>query len=471
MNAQPAVITLSDPPANIKAEQLIIGALMANNALIGQVTERLKPEHFHSALNSEIYREAKELFNEGRAVNPILLKPRIQCEGPEGQTTFQYMLACSTGSANPMHFHEYVDQIIELATRRSLMVLSGSIAARAMSGASATKDLLEELDSNVLELRNDIEGPEGGSSDLQSIASKLEASIVARMSGEDAQVPLTKLVDLDNDMTGMRPGRLVVMAGRPGMGKSQTMVAFARQVARQGYGVGIASLEIDQEEWFCRLVSAEAALGLNGKFTYSDIQNGKLSDEQFYRFQKFSSTAANLPIKITDAGGLSASQIESRARIWKSEFEKSGTKLGAVFVDYLGLMRKSDRYRGNLVHELGELVWSLKSMAKRLDICVVLLAQLNRGVESRDDKRPVMSDLRDSGNIEEHADQVLLLYRPAYYDARDPNPTDDAMLEYERRANDLLIRVGKNRLGPCRDRIVYCDVATGDIANKSQRGC
>ncbi len=467
---QSSVITLNEPPENIKAEQLVIGALLSNNDLIGQVAERLKPEHFYSPLNSEIYREAKALFYEGRAANPVTLKTRVTAQGPKGQSVPQYMMACTVGAASPMHLHEYADQLIELAVRRNLMVLSGSVASRAMSGAANTNELLEEIDASILELRTDIEGSEDTAAALPAVVSELEANIVSRMNGEDAKVPLTGLTDLDNSMTGLRPKRLVVMAGRPGMGKSQAMVAFARRVARQGYGVGIASLEIDRQEWVSRLISAEAALGHGEKITYSDVQNGKLTDQQFLKFQKYSRSTSDLPVKITDAGGLSAAQIEAKARLWKSDFERQGITLGVIFVDYLGLMRKSDRYRGNLVHELGELVWALKSMAKRLDICVVLLAQLNRAVESRDDKRPVMSDLRDSGSIEEHADQVLLLYRPAYYDAHDPNPSHEALEKYERRANDLLIRIGKNRLGPCRDHTVYCSVETGDIASKSQRG-
>lgn len=470
MSVQPAVINLSDPPQNIRAEQRVIGAILANNPLLTQIIDRVRPEHFHSHLNAEIYRESCLAAEEGRAFNPVILKPRITAQGPEGQSNLQYMLSCATTHADPMHFHEYADQIIELAARRTLMALSASVAARAMSGAADTKKLLEEIDTTALELRTELETRDEGAADLGSVVADLEAVIKSRRAGNEPKVPTTGLVDLDTSMTGFRPGRLVIMAGRPGMGKSQAMVAFARRAARQGYGIGVVSLEIDRQEWVSRLISAEAALGQGEKMTYSDIQNGKLSDGQYYKFQRYSEAAAKLPVKITDAGGLSAAQIEAKARMWSAEFEQEGRPLGVLFVDYLGLMRRSDRYRGNMVHELGELVWSMKCMAKRLGVCVVLLSQLNRQVESRDDKRPVMSDLRDSGNIEEHADQVLLLYRPAYYDARNANPSEDEERIYAARANDLLIRIGKNRLGPCMDHTVFCDVATGDVASKSQRG-
>ena len=176
-------------------------------------------------------------------------------------------------------------------------------------------------------------------------------------------------------------------------------------------------------------------------------------------------------MRIDATGGLTMPEIEARVRLDRERFKKEGKRLSVVFIDYLGLIRASDRYRGNKVHELGEVALAAKVMAKRLDCAVVLLAQLSRGVEGRDDKRPVMSDLRDSGNIEEHADFVGLLYRPAYYLERSPayrNQEPEAVEEATAKKFDLDLIIGKNRLGPTYIVELWCDPAMSAIDNKAK---
>jgi len=246
--------------------------------------------------------------------------------------------------------------------------------------------------------------------------------------------------------------------------------ASARRVARRGYGVQIFSLEIDGAEMAARIIADELAMMPYGTpiAAYRDILTGALDEMQRHALTQAAERVQDLPIEIDATGGLSFFEIAARARITLERWRQRGIPPGAIFIDYLGLVTPSDRYRGRKVDELGEIAKAAKNLAKQLQVCVVLLAQLNRSVEGRDDKRPTMSDLRDSGSIEEHADVVGLLYRPYYYDERDPKVRAGdftALEQMEKRKHDLDLGLGKNRLGPTATVRLWCDVSRSAVDN------
>lgn len=244
------------------------------------------------------------------------------------------------------------------------------------------------------------------------------------------------------------------------------MCALARRAARKGFGVDIYSLEIDRKELTARMLAN--ALGATAfPLDYRDILSGRVDDSDIPRLAQLRDKFAEIPLSIDATPALRISQIESRAKRTALRLARGGKKLDVVFIDYLGLVSVGDRYKGNKVAELGDIALGAKNMAKRLGCAVVLLSQLNRSVESRDDKRPLLSDLRESGNIEEHTDAVGFLYRPAYYDDQDPRKERDAEFADSalRRANDLEIIWRKNRLGPTGTDKLYCRVERSFVDN------
>jgi replicative DNA helicase len=263
---------------------------------------------------------------------------------------------------------------------------------------------------------------------------------------------------LDEVFGGYAAGKLIVIAGRPGMGKSAFACASLRASAEAGNGVVLFSLEMGQEEVAARCL-ASAIGGVNGPF-YGSILRGQTSEMDDEALVNTAARLRKLPLYVDASPGLSIGQIAARARRRKAAFEAKGIRLAVVAIDHLGLVSASDRYRGNKVAETGEVSRACKNLAKELDCAVLLLCQLNREVEGREDKRPGLSDLRWSGDIEQDADVVAFLYRPAYY----LNQRADAGVDELQRARyslDFLIR--KNRNGECREVPLWCSIAHSAI--------
>jgi replicative DNA helicase len=461
-------------PVNIDAEQALLGACLVNGDALALVSGFLEPRHFSEDLHGRIYATMLELAGRGAAATVVTLKTFLgEIELPAGVTVQAYLARLAAEATTVINAPDYAMVIVDLWRRREIIRLSSDFAdaARFASVATSAGDILDELDAQLTELRNS--GLEAGAerSTLAGGVDDLLADIETRRRGEAAPIPSTGFVDIDRALGGgLRPGRLNVLAGRPGMGKTVMLCAMARRAARKGFGVDIYSLEIDRRELTARLM-ANALATTTSPIDYRDILVGKIDDGDLPRLEQLRARFAELPLSIDATPGLKIAQIESRAKRTSLRLARAGRRLDLVFIDYLGLVGAGDRYKGRKVDELGEVVLGAKNMAKRLGVCVVLLAQLNRGVESRDDKRPLMSDLRDSGNIEEHADAVGLLYRPAYYDAKDPRKERDAefIAEAAARAHDLDVIFDKNRLGPTQTIKLYCDVARSFVDNGERK--
>lgn len=452
-------------PSNIEAEQQLIGAILFDSkARLPLISDRMKAEYFYSAHHRKIYQAMVDLMENGKEANPVTIRIYISDE-----TLYPYITACMKNPASGINVEDYANLLIELHALRMVHSYCDEAITFIRAGERSPIRLIDRIEEGLVTLRNII-STDNVEESIEWAVGELRKQLQAQEAGEAENSPKTGLVDLDRDLTGLTRKRLVVMAGRPGMGKTQVAINFARKVARQGFNVGMFMLEIDAIETTSRMISSESAMSHN-PLPYSIIKRTDFNADQLNTFNTYSASTLRLPIKLDGRAGLSMAQIEAKARFWNNELEAKGEGLDLVVIDYLGLIKSAETYRGNRVQELGEIVLAAKNMAKSLNACVLLLCQLNRGVESRDDKRPHVSDLRDSGNIEEHADQILLLYRPNFYDQMDPRlNSDPEFIDIaERRKNDLLMRIGKNRLGPTRDITVYCDISTGDLASKSDR--
>jgi replicative DNA helicase len=294
-----------------------------------------------------------------------------------------------------------------------------------------------------------------------TLATASTALLAALDHPEALRGPTTGLLSLDKRLNGYRAGQLYVLAGRPGMGKSAFMVSSLRRTAEAGYGVAIFSLEMTAEEIAARAMS-DMMDALHAPY-YGNILKGLIGAQEREQVNAAAMMLNNVPLHIDASPRLTFSEIAARARQKKAALEAEGRFLAVLCIDHMGLVVPSDRYRGNKVAEAGEVSGQARALAKELDCCVLLLCQLSREVEKRDDKRPVMADLRWSGEIEQDAHVVAFLYREAYYLNQDPN-ADAALLHASKFKLDFLIR--KNRNGETADVPLWCSIAHSAVRDE-----
>jgi len=453
---------IAAPPQNLEVEQALLGAMLINNDVYGIVSSVVDEAHFYDPAHARIYAEAGRQIGLGKRVNPVTLKDAFpDREIAPGITVSQYLARLVANATTVLNALDYAERIRTLSDMRQIIFVGEKLSSAAVNSIApdeAIKLAWDDLDA----LRESGTSAPTQRADLASI---IRQSRLDRQSqGEKPFVVTTGFADLDRDLGGgWRAGRLYIVAGRPGMGKTVILCSSSRRVARKS-GAAIYSLEIDGNEIRARLTSDETARTAH-PVAYRDIVSGELQPSDWLAIETAEERLSKLSLRIDASGGLSIAEIEARVRVDVQRIAATGQRLSVVFIDYLGLVRVSDRYRGNKVDELGEVAKAAKNMAKRLNVAVVLMAQLNRGVEGREDKRPNMADLRASGEIEEHADMVGLLYRPAYYLSRDANPSEEQLQKLERDKHRLEFIIGKNRLGPTRTVNLWCDVSMSAIDN------
>lgn len=466
------VVDPRQPPHNIEAEQQLLGGLMMDNAMVPTVAETLVPDQFYIAEHRRIFAETVRLVSQGRPANPVSLKGAFTPgEKIAGDEPVRYILGLAANPASRMALEDYSRLIADMAARRALVAIGDDMMSVAYSAPADTTadDIAADAEQALMSLRSGArQAAESGAPD--AVVSRLTGQMRARMEGKGNPIPRTGLSDFDRDLSFER-GDLVILAGRPAMGKTQVQVSFARRMARSGFNIELFSFEVRAEQIMARLIAAEMAMS-HHPLTYRAIYRGEVSPEEFAAYERFSAAAARLPITIHDRAGQTAAQIEATLRARKAQLERQGKRLDIAFIDHLGLMRMGARYGGNRNMEIGEVTATLKQAARRLDCTIVLLSQLNRAVETRDNKRPILADLRESGNIEQDADSVLFLYRPAYYDEQSPKyqQGDPDFVEMaEARKHDLELIIAKNRIGPTRTHTVFLNIAMNDLAEKADR--
>jgi replicative DNA helicase len=407
------------PPANMQAEQALLGALLSNNKAYERVSEFLVPEHFADAVHGRIYQAIQRRVEAGQLADAITLKAEFEHSDAltevGGIAYLAQLLAAMVGIINA---GEYGRAVYDAWVRRQLIEIGETVVNNAF-GAEAELDGTQQVELAEQSLFNlTTEGASGG---FISFERALTEAIVGaerafKRSGHVSGLS-TGLRDLDAKTGGMHPSDLLILAGRPGMGKTAlaTKIAFGaaraimREAAAQGSEpksqVAIFSLEMSAEQLATRLLGEEA------RISGDRIRRGDIGQRDFDRFVQVSRDIAALPMQIDDTPALSLSAMRTRCRRLKR------TKgLALIVVDYLQLMRPSAGTRPeNRVLEISQITQGLKAIAKELQVPVLALSQLSRQVESREDKRPQLSDLRESGTIEQDADAVMFIYRDEYY--------------------------------------------------------
>jgi replicative DNA helicase len=401
-----ATQTAPVPPQNLEAEESVLGAMMLSPGAIGAVSEVLDAGDFYRESHAKIYRAALALYAKGEPVDAITLVDELEergdLEDAGGRTRIHELAALVPASANAGHYARIVR---EMATLRGLIRAGGEISGLGWDRPGETTDLVDRAEQIVFDLSQS-----RVTSEFTHIEELLKDSFerITALYEAGAEVTGTPsgFRDLDRLTSGFQPGNLIIVAARPSMGKSGLGLCMAANLAmRAEVPTAIFTLEMSKSEVTQRLMCSEA------KVESQRLRTGKLAADDWPRLTAACDRLAKAPIYVDDTGSITMMEIRSKARRLKSR-EPS---LGLIVVDYMQLMTSGASVE-NRVQEVSQISRSLKILARDLDVPILAMSQLSRAVEQRHDKRPILSDLRESGSIEQDADLVMFIYRDDYYD-------------------------------------------------------
>lgn len=462
------------PPESVDVllEQEILGRLLDSPEVLPAVLGILEPHHFQVEAHARLYQAMLDRHAAGTSFTPISIATDLHSGWNlpfAGELTFgQYVARLLASPAPPMMLKSFATDLRDQWAMR-LMVAA---ANRASSDNGAPSVRLGHLLQQVDEIRSSLsEAAATRESAGETGAAILERLNAHRMGHAATPGATTGFHELDRVILGYRPGELIVLGARPGIGKTTFGTSSARQCAACENGVLFFSLELSRDAIGARLF-ADQAFDARRPLTHSAIRDLKLSDDQFERLLRAQDAISNLPLEVDYAARLTVPELSARVTAAKKRMARSGIQLQVVFIDYLKQVRASDRYRGQRHYEVGEITAGLHEIAKREEVCIVLLAQLNRGIEAESNKRPDLHHLRESGDIEADADVVLFLYRPAYYVRRTKEFQEgapDALAEAERLDTKLEVIVAKNRNGDTGIVDLFCDIGASAVRNGGVR--
>ena len=453
-------------PHNLEAEQALLGAMLVNNEAHDRVSGFLQPIHFYDPLHAQIYETSAKLIAAGKQVTPITLKTFFENAEPisSGLSVPAYLGQLAANATTIINVRDYGRTIYDLSIRRQLIMIGEDVVNRAYDSPVdfPPKEQIEEAETRLFSLAETGKYGQGFSTFHSALTTAIEMANNAYQRDGGLSGISTGLKALDGKLGGLQPSDLLILAGRPSMGKSSlaTNVAFNIAKARvrslqerphlrpddpshDGAVVGLFSLEMSAEQLATRILSEQAEI------PSEKIRRGLIDEAEFKRLVKASEDMTTLPLFIDQTGGLSVAQLAARARKLKRQ-----QNLGLIIVDYLQLLTGSiKRASEGRVQEVSEITTSLKALAKELNVPVVALSQLSRAVENREDKRPQLADLRESGSIEQDADVVMFVFREEYYVERtkpaEGTPEFAAWMDKMQKASGKAeVIVGKQRHGP-----------------------
>ncbi len=447
-------------PHNIEAEQQLLGAILTNNDNYDRVSSIIGPQHFYDPVHARIFEVAAARISKNALASPVTLKAFLEDdEGLKELGGPAYLARLAGAAIASFAARDYAQMIYDLAIRRELIELGRNIAEKAarVEVTSEPKEQIVEAEQALYKLGEQGQAETGFQSFLRAVTQAVDVANAAYQREGGLAGLATGLTDLDQKLGGLHRSDLLILAGRPSMGKTSLATNMAFNIARRyrrgrlpdgtegavdGGVVGFFSLEMSSEQLASRILSEAAEV------PSQLIRRGDLTEEEFRRFVDAAKELESCPLYIDDTPALPISQLAARARRLKRTHG-----LDVLFVDYLQLVRPATA-RDSRVNEVSEITQGLKAIAKELDIPVVALSQLSRQVEAREDKRPQLSDLRESGSIEQDADVVMFVFREEYYKERE-KPADhdlDAMArwqdEMERVHGKAEVIIGKQRHGP-----------------------
>lgn len=460
-------------------EQNILGALLRGGEHRAALA-RLEEQHFVEPLHGEVYRAICAAHSTyGSTTMPVVAKMipaqvAADFKSATGMALNTYLAQCIGGTTyEPATSRTGAKAVITQWARVSLGREARLLADAAADTSADPLQLARILGAQVDELTSHLRRGQRGRTRFR-ISEAANAALVAAREARQRKglVGITSgLIDLDRAMGGFLRRDLVVIAARPSMGKTTLATSMATAAARSGVGVGMFSMEMDAAKLGARFVS-DLAHDRGYQIPYQNIITGQISEDDEAAIMAATAEYQSLPFWVEDAAGLTMSEIRAKTDAMLAEAEEAGTPLGMLVLDHLTKIKPSGRYAGQRTNEVGEVTDGLKELAREHDLAVVLLSQLNRGVEGRDDKRPQLMDLRDSGTIEQDADAVLFLYREAYYLEKSP-PTDagkmmDWQADLHAVRNKGELAIAKQRNGPLKTIDLFMDMSCSAVRNAAR---
>ena len=447
-------------PHSIEAEQQLLGAILTNNDIYDRVASVIGPKHFYDPVHARIFEIAAARIAKNNLASPVTLKAFMEDdEGLKELGGPAYLVRLAGAAISAFAVRDYAQMIYDLAVRRDLIQLGRDIAAKAaqVDVASEPREQIVEAEQKLYKLAEQGQTESGFQSFLKAVTDAVNVANAAYQRDGGLSGVSTGLIDMDKKLGGLHPSDLLILAGRPSMGKTSLATNIAFNVAKayrrgtlhdgtegavDGGVVGFYSLEMSAEQLAARILSEAAEIPSH------QIRSGDMTETEFRRFVDAAKALEACPLYIDDTPALPISQLAARARRLKRTHG-----LDVLIIDYLQLVRGTGKGE-NRVNEISEITMGLKAIAKELNIPVIALSQLSRQVENREDKRPQLSDLRESGSIEQDADVVMFVFREEYYKERE-KPGDhelDKMAiwqeEMERLHGKAEVIIGKQRHGP-----------------------
>ncbi len=415
------------PPQDVSAEQSVLGGMMLSKDAIADVLEKIRPQDFYRPNHQSVFEAILELYGKGEPADAVTVAAELDRRGflrrIGGAPYLHTLIATVPTAANAGY---YAGLVAEKALLRRLVQAGTRVVQYGYSGADGADvhEIVDRAQAEIFDVTDRRRSEDFNILDdlLQPTIDEIDA--IATSGGIAKGVP-TGYRDFDDVTNGLHPGQLIIVAARPGVGKSTAALDWTRSCAiKHGLPAVFFSLEMSKTEIVMRLLSAEAKIKL------ADMRSGNMSDEDWTKLARRMSDIHEAPLYIDDSANLTMMEIRAKAR---RLHQKAGLRL--IVVDYLQLMQSGKKVESRQ-QEVSEFSRQLKLLAKELDVPVVALSQLNRGPEQRTDKRPMVSDLRESGSLEQDADMVVLLHRPDVYDRDDP------------RGGEVDVILGKHRNGP-----------------------
>src|ERR1700761_2260340 len=454
-------------PYDIEVEQALLGAVLVDNQALERVSSTLKPEHFYDPLHQRIYElMISQSEKGGMVITPLTLHAAMKADPGLMEVGGHAYLAGLAQAAPAMpNVRDYARILQDLGVRRSLIRIGEDVVNAAYDAPheNPPQAQIQDAEKALYRISESSKYSEGPLDFSESLRRTVELAEKAQARGGRISGLVTGFADIDSLLGGLQPSDLLIIAGRPGMGKTSLATNMAFNTCRaylqdirsgaevpRGAPVLFFSLEMAAQQLSGRILSEQTEIEM------WKIRNGKFTDSEWEKFVLTMQELSDLPLYIDDTGGISIAQIAARARRMKRE-----KNIGCVMIDHIQLVAGSGRAE-NRVQEITEISKSLKVLAKELDVPVIALSQLSRGVDARDDKRPVLSDLRESGSIEQDADVVMFVYREEYYlKSREPDPSSADHAKWlekcERAHRRAEVLVEKHRHGATNKIDLYFD--------------
>ncbi|MCO4319762.1 replicative DNA helicase [Phyllobacterium sp. 21LDTY02-6] len=450
-----------EAPNNIEAEQALLGAILVNNDAFYRVSDFLKPAHFNEPLHRKIFEVSSDMIRMGKMANPVTLKTFLPADARIGDmTVMQYLARLAAEAVTIINAEDYGRAIYDLATRRALITIGEDMVNVAYDAPVdvAPQGQIEDAERRLFELAETGRYDGGFQTFTDAVKTAVDMANAAFMRDGHLSGISTGIRALDARMGGLQPSDLIVLAGRPGMGKTSLATNIAFNIAaayepeqqadgtfkaRNGGVVGFFSLEMSSEQLATRIISEQAEI------SSSKIRRGEISEADFEKLVACSQHMQKVPLYIDETGGISIAQLAARARRLKRQ-----RGLDVLVIDYIQLMQgSSKRASENRVQEITEITTGLKALGKELNTPIIALSQLSRQVENREDKHPQLSDLRESGSIEQDADVVLFVYRDEYYiKNKEPKAGTEEHFKWQAELSDAAgkaeVIIAKQRHGP-----------------------